>query len=349
MDRKKKFKFDVVIGNPPYQEEDGGNDVSASPIYHYFVESIKKTDPETIVLITPSRWFVGGKGLDSFRNNMINDNHIKEIHDWLTPQDVFPGTNIRGGVEFFVWDKKYDNTKNNVRVITTKNNKVVADVHRPMKYGDIEIFIRDSIGLEIITKVNHDLVKDNFSKYISSRKPFGLTTTFDKTNDFKSESNGLKEAISCFTKGAKIGYVERDIINSKVEWIDKWKILTTRANNIGTELPDDNLNTIVAGPCTVCTETYIVIGGDLDLDELSANNLAKYTKTKFLRYLHSLTKASHDATAKTYQLIPMQNFNNDSDINWDDSIEDIDKQLYKKYNLSEIEINHINSVIKYME
>ncbi len=103
------LKFDVIIGNPPYQEMDGGAQASASPIYHHFVRLAKELEPGLISFIMPTRWYAGGKGLDDFRDEMLNDIHIRELHDWLTPEDIFPHTNIRGGVCYFLWDKDYDN------------------------------------------------------------------------------------------------------------------------------------------------------------------------------------------------------------------------------------------------
>lgn len=345
---KKKVKFDVVIGNPPYQEDDGGAAASASPVYQYFVEGAKSLDPNQIVLITPSRWFVGGKGLDDFRNEMLNDKHIAEIHDWLTPQDVFPTTNIRGGVSFFIWDKEKDNTQEPARVVTHEHNKVIADVRRPIKVAGVDIFIRDSIGLGIVKKLQRDLDKDCLAEHMSSRKPFGLATTFDRTGTCHISKNGLKDPVACYMKGATVVYIERADIPSHTEWVDKWKLLTTRANNIGTELPDDNLNTIICPPNYICTETYLVIGIGMNLDENSVKNLQTYTRTKFVRYLHGLSKASHDATSKTYRFIPLQDFTAASDIDWAKSIHEIDEQLYRKYALSDDEINFIEKSIKEM-
>lgn len=345
----RKFRFDVIVGNPPYQEEDGGAAASATPMYQHFVEAAKELDPEKIVMITPSRWFVGGKGLDDFRKEMLNDIHIKAIHDWLTPQDVFPTTNIRGGVSFFVWDKSYNNKEELARVVTYRHGEVVADERRPIKFKDVEIFIRDSTGLKIIMKLQDELEKDNLSMHTSARKPFGLSTTFDKSDAFYDTAEKLRSPVACYTKGGKRGYIERNSISIKAEWVDKWKLLTTRANNIGTELPDDNLNTILSEPNSVCTETYVVIGADMDLDERTARIFQRYLRTKFVRYLHGLSKGSHDATAKTYRFVPMQNFTNKSDIDWSKSVEYIDRQLYKKYGLTESESTFIETNIKEMD
>ncbi|AWI12638.1 restriction endonuclease [Caldibacillus thermoamylovorans] len=342
------LKFDVIIGNPPYQEMDGGAQASASPIYHHFVRLAKELNPSLISYIMPSRWYVGGKGLDDFRDEMMNDIHIRELHDWLTPEDIFPNTNIRGGVCYFLWDKDYDNSQSLTRVVTHENNKIIDDVVRPMRIKDSDIFIRDAKAPKILEKVFDDENIDTMNNHVSSRKPFGFEGNFIKDSRFRGTNKGLTDPIICYGKGQTLGYVERNEVAVRPEWIDIWKVYTPRANNIGTELNDDNLNTFIGEPKTICTESYLVIGADLGLDESSCYNLSKYLKTRFARYLHGLAKGSQDATAKTFRFVPLQDFTNDSDIDWSASVKEIDQQLYKKYGLSSEEIDHIERRIKEM-
>ena len=342
------LKFDVIIGNPPYQEMDGGAQASASPLYHHFVALAKELNPELISFIMPTRWYVGGKGLDDFRDEMLNDIHIRELHDWLTPEDIFPDTNIRGGVCYFLWDKNYDNSKELTRVVTYEDNKIIEDIVRPIKIEGVDIFIRDGKAVPILSKVFLDKNIETMFNYFSVRKPFGIESNFIKSHNFRSTDLGLSNPIICYGRGKTVGYLERNEVTVRSEWIDQWKVFTPRANNIGTELNDDNLNTFVGAPGTICTESYIVIGAELGLDEISANNLSKYLTTKFARYLHSLAKASQDATAKTYRFIPLQDFSNNSDIDWSVSVQEVDQQLYKRYELSVDEINHIERRIKEM-
>lgn len=153
--------------------------------------------------------------------------------------------------------------------------------------------------------------------------------------------------MKCYGKGV-VGYVERSDVTTKPEWIDCWKVFTARANNIGTELNDDNFNTIIAGPGTICTETYLVIGADLGLTEQEAHNLSNYLKTKFARLLHATAKSSQDAARSTYKFIPMQDFTENSDIDWSKSISEIDTQLYEKYGLNQDEIDFVESKVKEM-
>ena len=347
-ERGEVVKFDVVIGNPPYQEMDGGAQASATPIYQNFVRAAKALNPTYISLITPSRWYVGGKWLDDYRDEMLNDPHIRELHDWLTPDDIFPNTNIRGGVCYFLWDKNYDNNIDQVRVVTHANNTIISNSKRPMKVLNLNIFVRDNIGIDIIYKVFGDSIESSLMDYVSPAKAFGFRGYFVKDEKFRESSKGLNEPIKCYGLRRSIGYVEREEIPSRNEWIDSWKVFTAESNNIGTELNDDNLNTIVAGPKTVCTETYVVIGADLDLTSDGAHYLSKYMHSKFFRYLLSLAKTSQHGTRSTYRFIPIQDFTDNSDIDWSSSIVEVDKMLYKKYALTPEEITHIETKIKSM-
>jgi hypothetical protein len=341
------LKFDVIIGNPPYQEMDGGAQASASPIYHHFVRLAKGLDPELISFIMPTRWYVGGKGLDDFRDEMLNDTHLRELHDWLTPEDIFPNTNIRGGVCYFVWDSSYNNRDNLTRVVTYKNNTIVSDISRPLKYKDSDILIRDSNAISILNKVDYN-DKNSLMEYVSARNPFGFSTNFTKDSKFKNNSHSMEDPIICYANKGIVGYIELAEIEKNSLWINKWKVLTPYSNNIGTELNDDNLNTIVASPNSICTETYLVIGAELELNEHGANSLAKYVKSKFVRFLHSLAKNSQHGTRNTYRFVPVQDFSNNSDIDWSVSVKEVDNKLYEKYRLSDEEIKHIEKSIKAM-
>ena len=343
----KNMRFDAIIGNPPYQEKDGGAQSSAAPIYQYFVRTAKSMNPNYISMIMPSRWYVGGKGLDDFREEMLNDICLKELHDWLTPEDIFPNTNIRGGVSYFLWDKKYDNSLNETRVITYEGNQAIIDVFRPLKFKDSNIFVRDSKSLTILDKIL-DINKESLMDYISARNPFGFATNYTKSSNFKSSMKGLTVPIKCFANKGIIGYIEKNSINKNSEWIDQIKVLTPYSNNIGTELNDDNLNTLIAEKGTICTETYLVIGANLNLTVNSARNIVKYLKCKFSRYLHSLAKSSQHGTRNTYRFVPLEKFDDSTEIDWSLPISEIDQQLYAKYNLTSQEIEYVESKIKPM-
>ena len=302
-----------------------------------FVEQAKKMNPRYLTMIVPARWYAGGKGLDDFRDRMLTDEHIKELHDFPNTDDCFPGVNIRGGVCYFLWDKDYDNRTKLVNVVTHDQDKTDS-MMRSLKYGDLDIFLRYGKSLSILEKVMTACGDNVMAKHVSSRKPFGLSTDFAKSSGFKSKPTGMDYPIPCYGKGKTIGYVEFNNIPNHQEWIGKWKVFTSRANNIGTELNDDNLNTFL-GKKEICTESYIVIGADMDLSEQQAINLSEYLQTRFARFCHSLAKASQDATSKTYRFVPVQDFNK----GW------TDEELYKKYKLTDEEIEFIEATIKEME
>jgi len=345
----KKMKFNVIVGNPPYQQSDGGAQASAKPIYNLFVDVAKQLSPSNIAMIMPTRWFAGGKGLDTFRSQMLNDIHISELHDFLKPDLIFQNINLRGGICYFLWDKGYDNSIDLTKVFTYKDGLTPKINERSLKTEDSDILIRHSVAIEIIKKVNSTPGFTSFENHISPRRPFDIDANIVKnTKKYRSDKKGLKNPVICFGKGKQTGFLEREDITKNDDWIDKIKVFTPRANNIGTELNDDNLNSFVGNPNTICTESYLVIGVDLNLNEQSAKNVMKYLTTKFARFQHSLGKASQDATSKTFRFVPVQNFTSESDIDWSKSTQEIDKQLYYKYKLTNEEIEFIEEMIKPM-
>lgn len=348
-----KMKFDVVIGNPPYQEIDNGAGASSGPIYNHFVSAAKSIDPKYLSFIMPSRWFVGGKGLDHFRDEMLGDIHIKCLYDWTTPQNIFPKTEIKGGVCYFLRDKNFDNTTELVEVITYENNQIISQSRRELRMKDVGIFVRYQKGYKILQKVfnldDDSPFESSISRYVSSRKPFGLDTSYDGSKKFHATPEKLVNPLMCFAKKNKIGYVEKDEVKTNVNWIKLWKVIAPYANNIGTDANDDNLNTLISPPNSICTETYLVFGAELNLNEKSVTNLSKYLRSKFARFLNSLAKITQHGTSKTYVFVPVQNFEDGSDIDWSKNASEIDKQLYTKYHLSGDEIDFIESKIKSME
>ena len=342
------MKFNAIVGNPPYMEMDGGAQASAKPIYNQFVEIAKKIEPQYISMIMPSRWYSGGKGLDEFRDNMLNDKHIAVLHDFLNPEQVFPRTNIRGGVCYFLWDYDHNNVESLTKVVTHQLNKDAVSAVRSLKTKNVDVFIRHNVAVNIVQKITSKNDFTTMSEHISVLRPFGFRGYFVKDEKFRDDKKGLKNPITCYGKGKKVGYVELDEVKVRQNWINKYKVYTPRANNVGTELNDDNLNSFIGAPGTICTESYIVIGVDLDLDKNTAIYVSKYLSTRFLRFMHSLVKASQDATSKTYKFVPLQDFTKNSDIDWNQSIEEINSQLYEKYNLTSEEIEFIESMIKPM-
>jgi hypothetical protein len=338
INNKENMKFDAIVGNPPYQVMDGGAQASASPVYNYFVDFSIMLKPHFISMIMPARWYAGGRGLDDFRLSMLKDKHIRRLDDFTNPELVFPGTNIRGGICYFLRDSDYDNSSDLVRVITHEKDGISSDIMRSLQIDGIDTFVRDGRAITILRKVR-ECSSIFLESWISPLRPFGFRGYFVNDEAFHSTPDVLLNPVKCIGKGRQIGYVERDLINVHRDWIDEWKVIMPRANNIGTELNDDNLNSFVGNPNSICTESYLVIGGSAKLNETQCNNLCLYLRTKFARFMHKLAKSSQDATSKTFAFVPIQNFTK----TWTDD------ELYKKYNFSLDEIAFIESMIKPME
>ncbi|MGV3089334.1 Eco57I restriction-modification methylase domain-containing protein [Streptococcus suis] len=342
----------AVIGNPPYQESDNSSgNGSAKPLYDKFIDLAISLSPRYITLITPSVWFLGGKGLDEFRNRLLEDRHFKVFNNYLTPNDVFSNVNLRGGVNFFLWDSSFDNKKADILVNTFKNGKLFDTGFRPYRLRELDIFISESSSFKLLDKLlKKQMIVGEYEnsdrmlyKYISERNPFGIPTTY-KLSVESSSANDLR----VYASKGNVGYIDSSLISKNTSIIENYKVLTAFANNIGTDLSDDNLNTIIASPKEICTETYLVIGASLNLSLDSSKNLGKYLTTRFVRFLISVAKANQNGTRKTYRFVPLQDFTSNSDIDWSQSISEINAQLYRKYGLSDDEIEFIESKVKEM-
>lgn len=322
------MKFDVIISNPPYQLSDGGAQASASPIYQLFVERAKSLMPRFLVMIIPARWYGGGKGLDEFRASMIEDRRVRVLHDFLNANECFGnGVEIKGGVCYFLWDR--DNS-GKCTVFTHDNGGIEKQKPRFMKEEGSDVFIRYDIGVSIYHKVRA-LHEETFETIVSSRKPFGLSTT-----DTGHSKMGVDE-ISIYQRGG-VGFISSDKVSRNRDWIDKWKVLITKAYNAGDVSPHQILNKpIIAAPGSCCNETYLSIGPFAN--QTVSENVASYIKTKFFRFMVSLKKVSQDATQKVYSFVPMQKFSKP----W------TDEELYDKYELSQSERDFIESMIKPMD
>ena len=321
------MQFDVIIGNPPYQLDDGGNGASAGALYHKFVLQSILLSPRYLCMIIPARWYAGGKGLDDFRDKMLKDDRLREIHDYNNASECFPGVEIKGGVCYFLWNR--DN-KGLCKVVTHRDGTVESEMVRPLLEKGLDVFIRHNQAIEIIKKVRkHN--ENSFSSIVSSRKPFGFASNF---SDFYLDKRNKNSVIIYANK--KRGYVDRNQIEKNISWVDMYKILVPEAIGAG-DMTKDWIKPIQVGANVCCTETYIVIGPFKD--EKTMKNVYSYTQTKFFHLLLGLKKITQHTTQKVYDLIPLQDFSHP----W------TDEMLYKKYNLDKDEIAFIESMIKPME
>lgn len=326
----KNMKFDVIIGNPPYQLGDGGNNASATPIYNLFIEQAKKLNPQYIVMIIPARWYCGGRGLESFRNEMLSDNHLKEIHDFKSTTDCFPGIRVGGGICYFLWDSLYNSNK---AIITSHDSNKKTSKERPLLEFGLNFFIRDSIIREIIHKISV-FNEPKISSKVFSQKPYGFRTNF---MDFQKSGD-----VKIYTKKSKdgYGYVSQKSIIKNNDSIDKWKVVTSRSTSVPEEDNGQVLRmsqTFIVEPNAVVTESYVVI--DVFETKTEAECFYSYVKTRFFRLLCQATIVSPDVSARTFDLVPIQDFNE----SW------TDEKLYKKYSLTKEEIDYIDSMIRPME
>ncbi|OQB98233.1 MAG: Eco57I restriction-modification methylase [Spirochaetes bacterium ADurb.Bin110] len=327
------MKFDVIIGNPPYQLSDEGDKNEnvrvrggAIPIYHKFVQQAKKLNPRFLCMIIPARWFSGGRGLDSFRNEMLNDKRLRIIVDYPVSSECFTGVEIKGGVCYFLWDR--DNV--GLCEVQTIRNNTKSVMSRPLLEEGSDIFIRYNEAISILRKVLVNKEK-SFIEYVSSEKPFGFRTFYEGNS--RPFSNSIK-----LYKRNGIGYVKLNDITENRDWVDKHKVYITMAYGAGEDFPHQIINIPFYGaPNTCCTETYLVIGPFPT--KVIALNVISYLKTRFVRFMILLRKNTQHAAKSVYSYVPMQDFSEP----W------TDEKLYKKYGLTPEEIAFIESMVRPMD
>ena len=331
------MKFNAIVGNPPYQVMDGGGTgSSAVPVYQYFVGVAKQLEPKYISMIMPAKWYTGGKGLDDFRSAMLNDNHICTLVDFEDSRDCFPTVDVAGGVCYFLWDSRYDGA---CEIISVHGDNRVS-VLRPL--GENETFVRDTIALQVIKKVQSEHMLDDI---VFSRKPFGFTSFFEGTK------NHFEGAVELFgSKG--ISYVHREDVSTNYDLIDRWKLIMSKTAAEHAGQADKNgqkrvLSRIeVLKPGAICSETYLLLN-TFD-NEQSAINMQTYMKTRFVRFLLSTILLTQNIAKDKFRFVPLQDFTAASDIDWSRSVDEVDAQLYAKYALTGEEVAFIERMIKPM-
>ncbi len=324
-----KMKFDVIIGNPPYQMSDGGSAGGAIPMYHKFVKQAKRLNSRYLCMIVPSRWFAGGRGLDEFRKEMLNDMSIKIMVDYPKSRDCFQGVDIAGGVCYFLRDRRYSGKCNFTTIVHGNSNQ------RLRSLNEFNVFIRDNIGVDIIHRIQ-TISNDTMEKRVAPVSPFGLRSFT------RGEEKPFTNSLAVITSKGKY-YIPRKNVKKGLELIDKYKVCIGYLNpdRAGVNNAVDGKSNVttkisIYDPGVVITETYIVIGSFNTFDE--AHNFLTYIKCNFTRYLVFLTLSSMHITKLNFQFVPDVDYSKP----WTDA------ELYEKYGLSQEEIDLIESTIKPM-
>jgi site-specific DNA-methyltransferase (adenine-specific) len=337
------MQFDVIVGNPPYQLDDGGFGASAMPIYNRFVQQAKALEPRFLTMVIPSRWLFGGRGLDEFRREMLNDNRIRKLIDYPDSRQVFPSVDVAGGICYFIWDR--DNP-GDCRVVEFDHGLESSESTRPLLEPGAEVFIRSNRALSILRKVmavengSESLAlpdKKRFERQVSSQKPFGLRTFFRG-----AATKSSKQDVLVLQSGGR-AWTSKAEVKTGAELIDKWKVFTSKSSSEHAGQVDKNgqrrvlsLSGVIP-PGSVVTETYILLGA-YDTEQ-EARNCFTYVVTRFFRFLIAVRSSAQDLARSAYSFVPVQDFSRA----WKD------QDLYGKYGLTGDEIAYIVKLIRPME
>ncbi len=319
------MKFDIIIGNPPYQLNTGSTSAQATPLYNKFIEQAKKLKPRYLTMIIPSRWYAGGMGLDDFRSSMLGDSRIRRLVDFPNAGDCFPGIELRGGVCYFLWDRDNKGECEFTSISNGNENTMTR------KMNEYQIFIRWNQAVQIIHKVQRKK-EQTLTEIVSAVSPFGLTTSV------RGEDKPFKNALTLHSSKG-IGYITESEIKTGKDLVNKYKVLLSRPISGNLEVPPFKVIALlkVLKPKEICTHTYLV-AGNYD-NEKMAENLKSYFETKFVRFLLVQSISGMDISKDKFRFVPMQDFSEE----WTDD------KLYKKYNLTKDEIAFIESMIRPME
>ena len=330
------MKFDVIIGNPPYQLDTVVGDTTnvskqAKPIYQLFVQQAKLLKPRYLTMIIPSRWFAGGLGLDNFRQEMMYDKHITKLIDFTNAKDCFPQNSVSGGVCYFLWERDREGYCN----FTNISGKKITVENRSL--SEFPVVVRYNAAVDIIRKVR-SRANEYLREIVSPISPFAIPTKITGSN--------TKSSVNCLTlySSKGVGYCSVSEVMSNTQYISKYKIMVSQigAEHAGEPGKDGKFRVLTSSmrvllPNEVCTNSYVLIG---KFNEAHlAENLLGYLKLKFVRFLVLQAVSSIHISKTSFTFVPMQDFSKP----W------TDKELYAKYGLSQEEIDFIESMIKPME
>lgn len=329
------MKFDVIVGNPPYQMSDGGgmqtesSSGSAIPLYQKFVTQAKQLGPKYLCMIIPSRWFSGGRGLDAFRDEMLRDSRIANIVDYSDSRECFPGVDIAGGVCYFMWNREYAGL---CQVTNIENNRTYQSKR---SLSEFPVFVRHAIAVDIIKKVlsKRERMMD---EVVYSSKPFGFRS-------FETGHKQKKPSDIELLGSSGITYVDKKEVSTNSHLIDKYKVIMSKASaEHAGQTDNEGRKKIVSrievlSPNQICSETYLLLSSFETKER--AENMVAYVKTRFFRFLLSTILLTQNIAKDKYQFVPLQDFSHP----W------TDEMLYKKYGLTKEEIAFVESMIRPME
>lgn len=332
------MQFDVIIGNPPYQLGQSGGEAIGSfamPIYQKFIQAAKALEPRYLLMVTPSRWFAGGRGLDEFRQEMLTDKRLRVLVDYPDSREVFAGVDIAGGISYFLWDSSWNGK---CEVTTVAGGVAGPTLNRDLDAYDILVRYNEAVPiLERVLGSTKDGPFESLAAQVSPIQPFSIRTNFRGA----PSAGGMADPVLIYQNGGT-GFIERDAIPRNGEWVDEWKVfLSGTASEHGGQTDKSGMRRVfsrilIGGPGTACTETYLVVGR-FDGEE-EATNFAAYLRTKFVRFLVSLRTNTQHLYSERFAFVPRLPM----DRVW------TDEMLYEKYGIAEDEMAFIESRIRCM-
>ncbi len=345
------MKFDVIIGNPPYQLSfgiKGGNSANAKSIYNLFIDTAMQLSPRYLVMITPSRWMTKtAQGIpEAWVDKMLKQNQFKIMHDYEDASQCFPGVAIMGGVNYFLWENSYCG-----KCDYYFHQASTGNVLHKFNYLDDKnagIVIRDPQAYSIVEKIEanegqyYTKIDTNFSGFVSPKHYFDdsnyLTSNWHGYKDYKDSVYSIKYYLN-LGKERTHRWISLSQLPKNQKTKDIYKIYIPAARGDNTQVLG---KPFIGEPNSVCSQTFLVIGYDPikhNFTEEECKNIISYIQTRVFRYLVSIKKKTQNGPRGVYQFVPLQDFSHP----W------TDEMLYKKYNLDETEIAFIESMIRPME
>jgi len=319
-----EMKFDVIIGNPPYQLKDGGGGSSASPLYHKFVDKALALEPKFLSMVIKANWFSGGKGLDEFRTKMLGSRNISHLVDFPDSREAFDGVDVAGGVCYFLWDSSggHDLCEVNVNGPSSSSTELRA-------LGEYPVFVRDNVAAGIIRKIKAkaSLFLDSM---VSSRRPFDLDSSFE----------GSPSGALTLYKAGGDSFTSRDQVRKGLDLIDAWKVLISKTSSEHAGQADKSgkkrvLSRLeIMSPGSVATESYLILGPFPK--ESEAIQMHAYLSTRFARYLLSSILLTQNISKSSFAFVPHP----------DSTVDMTDESLCAFYGLSVEETGEIFRYIK---